>query len=90
MNLYTCKHYFPFAPIIIVLLVPLSLGIYYLFNFVNKNPFVEKPNKLLTSGIILVLVSIILLSIYLSAYINDYKSIFAKKIRQNYKPLREP
>lgn len=77
MNVYTCKTYLPFIPIILATLIPVLFGIYFVANF--KNPFSREPGRVLLSGIVLILLGVFFLSMYVHTYIDNYRNIFLKK-----------
>lgn len=76
MNVYSCKNYFPFIPIILATLIPICIGVYYIANY--KNPFVNEPNRVALYGVILIALGAFFLSIYVYTYADNYRNIFLK------------
>ena len=74
MNVYSCKTYLPFIPIILVTLIPVVIGIYFVANF--KNPFAKDPTKVVLSGIALIVLGVFFLSVYIYSYIDNYQNVF--------------
>lgn len=74
MNLYTCKHYYPNLILILIILIPIVVGMYYLFNI--KNQYISDTKRLVSEGILFLSIGVIFFVIYIFSYVDSYKNIF--------------
>ncbi len=72
MNLYTCECFYPNLLVITVTLIPIAVGIFYLFNL-------KKKNIKLSYAVALICFGVVFLSIYILSYVDHYQSIFLAK-----------
>ncbi|MBQ9860161.1 MAG: hypothetical protein IJO76_05745 [Clostridia bacterium] len=74
MNIYNCKHYFPNLLVISIALIPMAIGIYYLFNY--QNPFAKEPAKVVRDGIVFLGIGVIFFTIYVASFVDNYINVF--------------
>lgn len=88
MNLYTCKHYYPNLLIIVVTLIPIAIGVFFLLNF--KNQHIKDTKRLLTEAVVFITIGIVFLLIYIFSYMSSYHHIFLAKDSDDLQTVEGP